>query len=132
MSESSPDSQDHFVESVRDDGVGIFVSFVKQKDRFGHVVALIQGDECTPLFVTLEGTDEEDWPASPPLLLTTGDRDLEIPFRYEENALLYKMLKFAKHPNVELHELQGFDHGNMVEPGVLLMTRFIRKHAGGK
>ncbi len=66
MSESSPDSQDHFVESVRDDGVGIFVSFVKQKDRFGHVVALIQGDECTPLFVTLEGTDEEDWPASPP------------------------------------------------------------------
>jgi len=66
---------------------------------------------------------------TPPLLLTTGDRDLEIPFRYEENALLFQMLKYAQHSDVELHELQGFNHGNMVEPGVLLMTQFIEKHS---
>ncbi|MEW4564298.1 alpha/beta hydrolase [Bremerella sp. JC770] len=65
---------------------------------------------------------------TPPLLLTTGDRDLEIAFRYEENALLFKMLESIKHPDVELYELQGFDHGNMVQPGVLLMTKFINKH----
>lgn len=97
--------------------------FTIRKERgLGRDVGL--ADELAPLYHVRNDT--------PPLLLTTGDRDLEIPFRYEENALLYKMLKFAKHPTVELHELQGFDHGNMVEPGVLLMTRFIRKHAGGK
>lgn len=68
-------------------------------------------------------------PDTPPLLLTTGDRNLEFPFRYEENALLFKMLEAAKHPDVQLYELQGFTHGNMVEPGVLLMTRFIEKHS---
>ncbi len=78
-------------------------------------------DDLAPLYHVHQET--------PPLLLTTGDRDLEIPFRYEENALLFKMLQYAKHPEVELHELQGFNHGNMVEPGVLLMTQFIEKHA---
>ncbi|MBA2116533.1 alpha/beta hydrolase [Bremerella alba] len=78
-------------------------------------------DDLAPLYHVHNDT--------PPLLLTTGDRDLEFPFRYEENALLFKMLKSAKHPNVELYELQGFTHGNMVVPGVLLMTKFINKHA---
>lgn len=97
--------------------------FTIRKERgLGREVGL--ADDLAPIYHVRKDT--------PPLLLTTGDRDLEIPFRYEENALLYKMLKYAGHASVELDELQGFDHGNMVEPGVLLMTKFIQKHAGGK
>ncbi|MEW4451724.1 alpha/beta hydrolase [Bremerella sp. JC817] len=66
---------------------------------------------------------------APPILLLAGDRELEFPGRYEENALLWRMLNVAKHPDAELYELEGFTHGNMVEPGVLLMTSFIRKHS---
>ncbi|MBA2115461.1 hypothetical protein [Bremerella alba] len=66
MSESSPDPEALFVESMRDDGVGLFINFVKQKDRFGHIIALVDGDECVPLFVSIEGDDEEPWPESPP------------------------------------------------------------------
>lgn len=69
---------------------------------------------------------------APPILLTTGDRELEMLGRYEENAFLWRMFQEAGHPDVTLNELEGFDHGNMVEPGVLLMTKFIQKHAGGK
>lgn len=68
MSQASPEPPEHFVESIREDNVGLFVSFVKNADRFGHVVALVQGEECTPIFVSIEGSkDDEDWPESPPL-----------------------------------------------------------------
>lgn len=66
MSQSSPESEALFVESIREDGVGLFINFVKQKDRFGHIIALVQGEECIPLFVSIEGNDEEPWPESPP------------------------------------------------------------------
>lgn len=58
---------------------------------------------------------------SPPLLLITGDRNRELLGRYEENAYLWRMLKEVKHPNVELLELQGYDHGGMAEPGFPLL-----------
>ncbi|GAA4439646.1 hypothetical protein [Bremerella cremea] len=66
MSQNPAEANEYIVESIREDGVGLFVHFVKQKDRFGHVLALVQGEECTPLFASIEGTDEEDWPESPP------------------------------------------------------------------
>lgn len=81
MSESSPESTEPFVESIRNDDVGLFVSFVKHKDRFGHVIALVQGEECTPLFASIEGSlDDPDWPESPPL------QELHIETR-ESNAV---------------------------------------------
>ncbi len=70
---------------------------------------------------------------APPVLLTTGDRELELLGRYEENAYLWRMLKIAGHPDVRLHELQGYDHGGMVEPAFPLVVRFIldpRRPAG--
>jgi len=67
VSDSSTDPEAFFVESIRDDGVGLFINFVKQKDRFGHIIALVQGEECIPLFVSIEGNDEQPWPESPPL-----------------------------------------------------------------
>lgn len=64
----------------------------------------------------------------PPLLIISGDRELELYGRYEENAYFYRMFKLLGHPDVRLYELDGFDHGNMREPGFPLLLRFIRAH----
>jgi acetyl esterase/lipase len=66
---------------------------------------------------------------APPLLLITGERNLELLGRYEENAYLWRMMKEVGHSNTELLELDGFDHGQMAEPAHALLTRFIRRVA---
>jgi Dipeptidyl aminopeptidases/acylaminoacyl-peptidases len=63
---------------------------------------------------------------APPILLVTGDRDMELLGRYEETAYLWRMLKEAGHQNVELFELEGYDHGQMAEPAHPLLLRFIQ------
>ena len=63
---------------------------------------------------------------APPLLLITGDRGLELLGRYEENAYLWRMMKLVGHPNTQLRELEGFDHGQMAEPAQLLLLRFLK------
>jgi acetyl esterase/lipase len=67
---------------------------------------------------------------APPILLVTGDRELELAGRYEENAYLWRMLKLNGHRDVVLRELQGFDHGKMAEPALPLLLEFVRKRAG--
>ncbi len=47
---------------------------------------------------------------APPVLLVTGDRELEMLGRYEENAYMYRMLKVVGHPDVRLLELDGYGH----------------------
>lgn len=64
---------------------------------------------------------------APPILLITGDRDMELPARYEENAHLDAILRTVGHKDVKLYELQGFDHGNVYAPGCLLMLNWINK-----
>lgn len=76
-------------------------------------------DELAPLYFVK--------PNSPPLILITGDRDLELLGRYEENAYMWRMMKVAGNTKTELLELQGFDHGSMVEPACLLMIKEIEK-----
>ncbi|MCP5524447.1 MAG: alpha/beta hydrolase [Verrucomicrobiales bacterium] len=66
---------------------------------------------------------------APPILLVTGDREMEMLGRYEENAYLMRMLKVVKHPDVTLYELQGYGH-NMVDPALKPMLDWIRKHPG--
>ncbi len=65
----------------------------------------------------------------PPLLLITGDRELEMLGRYEENAYLWRMMQVVGHPDTELCELDGFNHGQMAEPAHPLLLRFVKKHA---
>lgn len=62
---------------------------------------------------------------APPLLLVTGDREKELRGRYEENAYFRRMLSVAGHEDVQLYELQGYDHGGMAEPAFPLLLRFI-------
>ncbi|QDV69152.1 Lipase 2 [Rosistilla carotiformis] len=69
---------------------------------------------------------------APPLLLITGDRELEILGRYEENAYLWRMMKVAGHARTELFELDGYNHGGMAEPAHPLMLKFIRNDLASK
>ncbi len=64
---------------------------------------------------------------APPLHLITGDRELEILGRYEENAYLWRMMKVAGHSRTFLYELDGFDHGNMTVPGYSLLLQIMRQ-----
>ena len=63
---------------------------------------------------------------APPILLITGDREMEMLGRYEENAYFMRMLKVAGHKDVTLYELQGYGHG-MVEPAIAPMLKWIRE-----
>lgn len=63
---------------------------------------------------------------APPLLLITGDRELELWGRYEENAFMMRMMKVAGHTQTEIMELDGYDHG-MVEPAIPLVLKQMNK-----
>lgn len=65
---------------------------------------------------------------APPVLLVTGDRELELFGRYEENAYFQRMMKLAGHTSVELIELPGLDHGAVESAAVPHAVRFMRDH----
>ena len=68
----------------------------------------------------------------PPILFITGDRELEMLGRYEENAYMWRMMKVVGHDQADLMELDGYNHGQMADAGFPLLLRFIKKHASGK
>jgi len=65
-------------------------------------------------------------PDAPPLVLITGDRDLEILGRYEENAYLWRMMKVAGHTETKLYELDSFDHGGMASPAFEILLNEMK------
>lgn len=75
-------------------------------------------DEFAPIFWVRKD--------APPVVLITGDRELEIVGRYEENAYLARMLKVVEHPDTKLLELDGYDHG-MVYPALPLLLKEIAR-----
>lgn len=64
---------------------------------------------------------------APPLTLITGGRDIELPMRYVENAYLDEAMKSIKHTGTRLYELEGFDHGSVLDPACMLILEGIRK-----
>lgn len=63
---------------------------------------------------------------APPTLLITGDRELELLGRYEENAYFYRMLKVAGHQDVKLYEMDGYGHG-MTAPAFPLLVEEVNR-----
>ena len=63
---------------------------------------------------------------APPILLITGDRNLEMLGRYEENAYFMRMLKNVGHKNVEHYELDGYGHG-ISHPAMPLLLKNVKK-----
>lgn len=75
-------------------------------------------DEFAPLFHVRAD--------APPLVLITGDRELEMLGRYEENAYLWRMMKEAGHEKTKIYELDGFDHGGMASPAYEILLSEIK------
>jgi len=63
---------------------------------------------------------------APAILLVTGDPELEMLGRFEENAYLARMLKIAGHKLTTLYRLDGFDHGGVGEASLPLVLKFVR------
>ncbi|MCB0686230.1 MAG: alpha/beta hydrolase [Saprospiraceae bacterium] len=63
---------------------------------------------------------------APPILLITGDRELELLGRYEENAYLMRMMKVVGHPDIRLYEMDGYGHG-MTEPAFPLLIKEVHR-----
>jgi len=74
-------------------------------------------DEFAPLFHVRAD--------APPLILITGDRELEMLGRYEENAYMMRMMKIAGHTKTKLYELDSFDHGGMASPAYEILLQEI-------
>jgi len=92
--------------------------FVTRKER-GIPETQPVVDEFAPLFHVRAD--------APPLYLITGDRELEMLGRYEENAYMNRMMKISGHKTTALYELDGFDHGGMAMPAFDLLLKILKK-----
>lgn len=63
----------------------------------------------------------------PPLLLTCGDRELELYGRYDENQYLQRMMKLAGHKHTWLYEIGGHGHNDMVPPSFLILKNKMKE-----
>ncbi len=63
---------------------------------------------------------------APPLLLITGDRELELLGRYEENAYLMRMMKVVGHPDTRIYEMDGYGH-SMTAPAFPLLLKEVER-----
>jgi len=76
-------------------------------------------DEYAPLYFVR--------PDAPPLVLITGDPEMELLGRYEENAYMWRMMKLAGHKRTAIYKLEGFDHGSMAVPAFPLLIKEVNK-----
>ncbi|WP_020527693.1 alpha/beta hydrolase [Flexithrix dorotheae] len=68
---------------------------------------------------------------APPIVLITGDRELELLGRYEENAYFYRMMKVAGHEDIKIYEMDGYGHG-MTYPAFPILIREVENIAKNK
>lgn len=66
-------------------------------------------------------------PDAPPIVIISGDRELELYGRYEEQAYFWRMLKLVGHKDVTLYEMQGYDHGSMPHPAYHIIKSHIKR-----
>lgn len=92
---------------------------VRQERGLGPLTPVI--DDLAPLYHLRAD--------APPICLITGDRELDVMARQQENAYCGRMLRLAGHPDVEVHEMTGCNHGEMLAPAFPLALRFIQRLA---
>ena len=61
-----------------------------------------------------------------PMLVISGDREVELYGRYEENAYFVRMMRLNGHKDITFYEVDGFDHGTMADPAHLLLLNYIK------
>lgn len=67
-----------------------------------------------------------------PLVLITGDRNIELFGRYEENAYMWRMMNLIGRPDTQLYELGGYGHDAMAQPAFHILIQTIHKMLGEK
>ena len=61
-----------------------------------------------------------------PMVVLSGDREMELYGRYEEQAYFWRMMKLVGNENVSLYEFDGYDHGGMPYPAHSVVKRYIK------
>lgn len=67
-------------------------------------------------------------PGAPPYIIITGDAELELFGRYEENLYMWRMMKLVGNENVRIYKIDGYDHGAMAEPAHHILLNFIEEN----
>ncbi len=65
-------------------------------------------------------------PDAAPYVIITGDSELELYGRYEENLYMWRMLNLIGHKRNRIYKLDGYDHGAMAHPAFHILKRTIR------
>ena len=72
-------------------------------------------------------------PLPMPLLVLSGDREMELYGRYEEQAYFWRMMRLnGNGDNVLLYEFDGFNHGSMPLPAHSVVKRCIQAVCKGE
>ncbi|MBR4228770.1 MAG: alpha/beta hydrolase [Bacteroidales bacterium] len=61
-----------------------------------------------------------------PMVVLSGDREMEMNGRYEEQAYFWRMMRLNGNEEVYLYEFDGYDHGGMPAPAHSVVKRYIR------
>ncbi len=93
---------------------------IRKQNGIGPLQAIV--DEFAPL--TYVRAD------APPIVVISGDRELELYGRYEEQAYFWRMMKLTGHKDVTLYEMQGYDHGAMPQPSFHIVKHHIKRILG--
>lgn len=89
---------------------------LREQQGIGQLQATV--DEFAPLYHVR--------PDCPPMLIISADREQEMNGRYEEQAFFWRMMKLTGHPNVQILEMQGYNHGDMPHPAFPVLEKFIK------
>lgn len=89
---------------------------VREKMGMGPLQALV--DDTAPLYHVRK--------LPMPMVVLSGDREMELYGRYEEQAYFWRMMKLVGNENVFLYEFDGYDHGGMPYPAHSVVKRYIK------
>ena len=71
-------------------------------------------------------------PLPMPILVLSGDREMELYGRYEEQAYFWRMMRLVGNEHTLLYEFDGYDHGSMAAPAHSVVKRCIRAVCNGE
>lgn len=92
-------------------------STIRRERKVSEIIPLI--DEFAPINYARQD--------APPLYLVTGDKGLDMPARYAENAYLLEIMKTVGNKHTQLFQLEGFDHNEMINPACNIILKYILK-----
>ena len=97
---------------------GHTITHMTVREEMGIPITKPFVDNMSPLF--------HIGPDTPPYIMITGDRELELLGRYEENAYMQRMMLVVGNEKSELYEIEGYGH-NMVYPSLPILLKRVNE-----